>query len=208
MRIQVLLYPGIDDLDAVGPLEVLSVAERAGAPWTVAAVASESCGVLQAASGLQLYCGDALPDAGPGRPDVLIVPGGGWSDHASRGVMAEVLRGDLPRRLAALHDGGTILAAVCTGAMLLAGAGLLQGRPATTHHGAIGALASFGAVLTDARVVDDGDVITSGGVTSGLDLGLWLVERFGGRPLAQAVATRIEYERRGPIWQRPVATVT
>jgi transcriptional regulator GlxA family with amidase domain len=102
-----------------------------------------------------------------------------------------------------LHEEGTILAAICTGSMLLAAAGLLRGRPATTHHGALEDLRTAGAEVIRARVVDDGDIVTAGGVTSGLDLALWLVERFAGPQLAVAVEQRLEYERRGTVWHRP-----
>jgi transcriptional regulator GlxA family with amidase domain len=87
--------------------------------------------------------------------------------------------------------------------MLLAAAGLTQGRHATTHHVAREALRATGAVLVDARVVDDGDLITTGGITSGLDLALWLVEREAGAALALELERHLEYERRGTVWRRP-----
>jgi transcriptional regulator GlxA family with amidase domain len=86
--------------------------------------------------------------------------------------------------------------------MLLAAAGLTKERPATTHHLAREGLRAQGAEVYDARVVDDGDVLTSAGVTSGLDLALWLVERFASPALAHAVERRLEYERRGVVWRR------
>jgi transcriptional regulator GlxA family with amidase domain len=117
-------------------------------------------------------------------------------------VRAEVERGELPQLVARLHAAGTIMAGVCTGAMLLAAAGLTAGRPATTHALAREELRALGAEVYDARVVDDGDLITSAGVTSGLDLALWLVERFTSPALAHAVERRLEYERRGVVWRR------
>jgi transcriptional regulator GlxA family with amidase domain len=84
--------------------------------------------------------------------------------------------------------------------MLLAAAGLTKGRPAITHHSAVEDLRATGAIVIKARVVDDGDIVTAGGVTSGLDLALWLVERYFGSPLADGVARAMEHERRGPIW--------
>ena len=86
--------------------------------------------------------------------------------------------------------------------MLLAAAGLLEGRPATTHHTALADLRAAGADVVEARVVDDGDVVTAGGVTSGLDLVLWLVERHFGPALAVAAERELEYERRGTVWRR------
>jgi transcriptional regulator GlxA family with amidase domain len=84
--------------------------------------------------------------------------------------------------------------------MLLAAAGLLDGRPAITHHSAIADLDAAGATIVHARVVDDGDVVTAGGVTSGLDLALHLVERHFGAPTALAAERELEYERRGTVW--------
>ena len=103
-----------------------------------------------------------------------------------------------------MHRSGTTIAAVCTGTMLVAEAGLLKGRPAITHHAAIADLRAVGAEVLKARVVDDGDVITAGGVTSGLDLTLWLLERFFDPQTAHEVEKELEYERRGVVWRRPV----
>jgi transcriptional regulator GlxA family with amidase domain len=83
--------------------------------------------------------------------------------------------------------------------MLLSAASLLHGRPATTHHGARADLAREGADVVDARVVDGGDVLTAAGVTAGIDLGLWLVEKHWGRELADRVAHTMEYEHQGQV---------
>jgi transcriptional regulator GlxA family with amidase domain len=85
--------------------------------------------------------------------------------------------------------------------MLVAASGILRGRPAVTHHGAIQDLLAAGAQVVQARVVDSGDIVTAGGVTSGLDLALWLVERFYGSEIAHEIGVEIEYERRGIVWQ-------
>jgi transcriptional regulator GlxA family with amidase domain len=85
--------------------------------------------------------------------------------------------------------------------MLLAAAGLLEGRPAITHHGAIADLEVAGARVVHARVVDDGDIVTAGGVTSGLDLVLHLAERLFGSDAALAAERELEYERRGTVWR-------
>jgi len=131
--------------------------------------------------------------------DLVVVPGGGWADRSPRSLYAEVQRGLLPKKIAALHPRCTILAAVCTGAMALAAAGLLKGRPAVTHHSALHELRSAGAQVVDARVVDDGDIVTCGGVTSSIDLALWLVERIWGAPLSAKIATGMEYIRNPSI---------
>ena len=85
------------------------------------------------------------------------------------------------------------MASVCTGAMLLAPAGVVGPRPATTHHGARADLRCTGATVPADRVVDDGDLVTCGGVTSGLDLARWLVERLASAEAAAAVARTLEY---------------
>ena len=122
--------------------------------------------------------------------------------RSAQGARAEAERGVIPAALAAAHARGAIIATVCTGAMLASAAGLTRGRPATTHHNAIADLRAAGAEVIEARVVDDGDLISSGGVTSGLDLALWLVERFFGPALAAAIERQTEYERRGTVWRR------
>jgi transcriptional regulator GlxA family with amidase domain len=129
----------------------------------------------------------------------VIVPGGGWADGTPDGVRAEC-DGPLPRRLAELHAGGTVIASVCTGAMLLAAAGLLAGRPAVTHFTALDDLAAAGAdVQRDARVVDDGDVLTAGGVTAGIDLAIHLVARHRGADAGRVAARRLEYTPAGDV---------
>jgi transcriptional regulator GlxA family with amidase domain len=85
--------------------------------------------------------------------------------------------------------------------MIVAATGLLDGRPAITHHGAIDDLRERGADVIDARVVDDGDLLTAGGVTSGIDLALYLVERIAGEELANEVAREMEYERAADVYR-------
>jgi transcriptional regulator GlxA family with amidase domain len=200
MRIDVLIYPGFDELDAIAPFEVLQNAVVRGAAFDVRFVAAPEKGTIVAAHGLRVDCNAALGE-GP-RPDILVVPGGGWIDGSAAGVRAEVTRGVIPARLAEYHAAGVTLAAVCTGGMLLSAAGFLADRPAITHHGAIADLEAAGAKIVRARVVDDGDVITAGGVTSGLDLSLWIIERFASPAIALAVEHQMEYERRGVVWRR------
>jgi transcriptional regulator GlxA family with amidase domain len=200
MQIEIVLFDGFDELDALAPFEVLQNAASAGADFSVRLVSWAGKSEIVAAHGLRLTV--EMATANDPRPDLVIVPGGGWNSRSSQGARAEADRGVIPSRLAELHQAGTIVAAVCTGAMLLASAKLLRGRAATTHHGAIDDLRAAGAEVVSARVVDDGTIITAGGVTSGLDLALWLVERYAGAQTAQAVEREMEYERRGVVWQR------
>jgi len=204
MRIEIVVFDGFGELDAVAPYEVLRNAAAGGADWDVALVGAHGAGVVTGSHGLQLTVTERLS-----HPDALIVPGGGWGEHAERGAWGEVQRGLLPDRIAALAPGCRWVASVCTGAMLLAAAGLTRGRPAVTHHVALSDLAATGAqVIEDARVVDDGDLLTAAGVTSGLDLALWIIEREIGTTLAGRVARQIEHQRSPAIWTRdhPVLT--
>lgn len=209
MDVGIALFDGFDDLDAIGPFEVFGHARSLGADLEVTLCSVDDANVVTSSHGLRIAADDPLPvdrdhpeDATPRAPDLLVVPGGGWGNRASAGAWAEARRGDLPDDLAALHAGGTTMAGVCTGVMLLATANLTDGRPAVTHHGALDDLRAAGAEVVDARVVDDGDLLTAGGVTSGIDLGLHLVERTFGRDLASAVATEMEYDRRGEVYTR------
>jgi transcriptional regulator GlxA family with amidase domain len=197
MLIEILVFPGVDELDALGPFEVLRGAVASGANFHVRLVTLEKSDEVQASYGLRFAVEDALGSAG--RPDILVIPGGGWVKRAERGAWAEAQRGAIPAAIAKAYQSGTLLASVCTGAMLIATAGLLKGRKAVTHHGAIEELRQSGAEIVSARVVDDGDIISAGGVTSGIDLALYLIERFAGKQIADQSARNLEYERRGPV---------
>jgi len=200
MRIEIVVFDGFDELDALAPYEVLQNAAGGGADFRVRLVSWSGKKEIVAAHGMRITVETGT--ANEPRPDLVIVPGGGWNSRSPQGARAEVQSGVIPKRLAELHQAGTTIAAVCTGAMLLASAGLLRGRSATTHHGASEELRAAGAELISARVVDDDDLITAGGVTSGLDLALWLVERFAGPAVAHTVEREMEYERRGVVWRR------
>lgn len=199
MRFQILIFDGFDELDAIAPYEVLQDAVREKKGDGVELVTVEEAAEITAGHGLKVRPTGRLDLKK--RPEVLIVPGGGWIDRSSSGAFSEAQRGIIPQAIKSLHESGTICVAVCTGAMLLAAAGILKKRPATTHHGAIKDLEASGANVVHARVVDDGSVVTAGGVTSGLDLGLWLVERFYGSQLAHKIEAQLEYERRGTVWK-------
>ena len=200
MKAQIVIFDGFDEMDAVAPFEVLQNAAMAGADIQVELVTLAGEQEVVASHGLRLRTHARLsPDE---KIDVLIVPGGNWNRGGPEGVRAEVVRGEIPNAIALLHQTGTVVAGICTGVMLVAKAGLLAGRPATTHHGAMEDLRASGAEIVSARVVDDGDIITAGGVTSGLDLALWLVERWAGAEAASEVEKGMEYERRGVVWRR------
>jgi transcriptional regulator GlxA family with amidase domain len=190
MHIEIVVYDGFDDLDAFGPHEVLAHASaRLGRDaLTVRLVALDAPVTITSAHGVRMLVDEPL-----GTPDGVIVPGGGWHGPGP-GARAEADRGELPARIAALAGRARWTASVCTGAMLLAAAGLTTGRPAVTHSSALDDLAASGALVRpEERVVDDGDLVTAGGVTSGIDLALHLLAREFGVDTASAVAAHIAY---------------
>jgi transcriptional regulator GlxA family with amidase domain len=197
MRCEVLLFDGFDELDALAPWEVLSSFADVRDDVDAALVPLEGAAVVRAAHGTLVTPHHALSD----ELDLLLVPGGGWNDRAEDGAWAQARLGAIPRAIRERHERGALVASVCTGAMLLAAAGLVEGRHVITHHGAIADLEAAGAHVVRARVVDDGDIVTAGGVTSGLDLALHLAERLFGSDAALAAERELEYERRGTVWR-------
>jgi transcriptional regulator GlxA family with amidase domain len=190
MDVQIVLYEGFDELDAIGPFEVFANATAAGADLPPTLVTLDDRETVTASHGLRMGVDGTLDD-----PDLLVVPGGGWNDRSEAGARAQVEAGDLPEAVARIAESDAVVASVCTGGMILAHAGVLDGRPAVTHAGALDDLRGFDVEVREERVVDDGDVVTAGGVTSGIDLALRLVERFGTPEVAERVATEMEWER-------------
>lgn len=206
MDVDILLYDGFDELDGIGPYEVFDYAlEYAGdddrTAGRVRYVALDERETVTASHGTRVGIDDTLPEPDDeAAPDLLVVPGGGWNardEEAS--AWAEAQKGAIPRMLTAYHAAGTRIASVCTGSMLLAEAGVTKGRRAVTHAAAVDELRESGAEVVEARVVDDGDLLTAGGVTSGLDLALYLVELEFGADVANRVATVIEYDRQHEV---------
>jgi transcriptional regulator GlxA family with amidase domain len=193
MQTEILIYDGFDELDAIGPFEVLS-------PLAPRLVTLEPAATVTASHGLEVTPHGTLSEA----PGLLVVPGGGWvARNEQAGTYAEYLRGAIPAAIADRHGRGTVVASVCTGALLLARAGILEGRPAVTHHAALDDLRDHGVdIRPGERWIDAGDVLTAGGVTSGLDLALHLLERFRDAEVAGAAARLLEHQRidRAPVW--------
>jgi transcriptional regulator GlxA family with amidase domain len=198
MEIAIVLFEGFDELDAIAPYEVFENAREAGADVTATLCTIDDVDEVTASHGLRVGVDHRLDDRSP---DVVLVPGGQWGSRGETGAWAEAERGDIPEAVARLYDEGVSVLGVCTGGMLLARAGITDDRPAMTHAGAIDDLRASGAEVIDARVVDDGDLVTSGGVTSGLDLAFHLARREFGDEIADAVAERMEYEPRGPVYR-------
>ncbi|WP_327658289.1 DJ-1/PfpI family protein [Streptomyces sp. NBC_00483] len=214
MHIQIVLFDGFDPLDVVAPFEVLHAgAAASGGAFDVELVSAEGPReVVGGTGGLALRATAALD---PARADIVVVPGasgpvgdpGGTPDEGAAEATIPVLLGrtlatELPALLgAAMADPTTTVATVCGGSLVLALAGLIEGRPATSHHLGLDLLEATGARPVRARVVDDGDLVTGAGVTSGLDLGLHLLEREVGPQIAHAVEELFAYERRGTVWR-------
>lgn len=199
VKVDVVIFDGFDELDAIAPYEVLRNAALVdGVDVAARLVTVDGKEEVVAQHGLRVRPDGRLDEGA----DVVIVPGGGWNNRSPQGAWAEYKSGELPAAVAELRKAGATVASVCTGAMLLSAAGITKGRPAVTHHLALGELEDAGAEVVRARVVDDGDLITAGGVTSGLDLALWLLERHFGPTFAVAAEDRLEHERRGVVWRR------
>lgn len=186
-RVVILLFDEVEVLDACGPFEVFSVTGRSlpTRPFEVVTVAARS--PVEARHGLSLNPGFHLDDVP--RADILLVPGG----PGTRREMHDPALLDWIRRAAQPAE---LVLSVCTGALLLGRAGLLDGLEATTHHDALDllALAAPRATLRrDLRVVDNGRVILSAGVAAGIDMSLHVVQRLLGPEVARETAAYMEY---------------
>ena len=193
-HIGIFLFTDVEELDAIGPWEVLSFWTRTWPEdgWRVV-TCSEHGGEVRCAKGLTVRAEHSEAD----RPklDVLIYPGG-------RGVQPQLDDAARLDWVRARSQDGTLLTSVCTGALVYAAAGLLGGRPATTHWRALPQLKELEptvALRPDDRYVDDGDVITSAGVSAGIDMALYLVVRLAGTERAQQVRRGIQYDPQPPV---------
>ncbi|KAI8910892.1 ThiJ/PfpI domain-containing protein [Gorgonomyces haynaldii] len=192
MRISLLVFDGVDEIDFVGPMEVLRSSTKIGTDVDLKIVTLKQQATVKGSHGL-MFQPDAVFE--PGKQDLLLIPGGNWVARSSVGAFGEVQRGQILEaiREARQVNPELILASVCTGSMILAHAGLLQGKKVTTHHSAFQDMEALGIHLVKERIVDDGNVITSGGVTSGIDLGLYLLKRFYSQEISNEIRDRIEH---------------
>jgi transcriptional regulator GlxA family with amidase domain len=186
MNIAILLYDKFTALDAIGPYEVLSRLPGA----SVTFVAAETGPVRTDNGMLALLVEHSLEDVS--EPDIVLVPGGPGEVAARAGGAAlEWLR--------AADRTSTWTTSVCTGSLVLAAAGLLDGRRATTHWLAFDELRRLGAEACDERVVFDGKLVTAAGVSAGIDMALALAARIAGDQVAQAIQLGIEYDPQPPF---------
>ncbi len=185
MQVAILLFDRFTALDAVGPYEVLS-----RLPGASAVFVGEKPGEVRTDVGtLGLHVDATLAEVT--HPDIVLVPGGiGQQQHMLDGPVHEWLR--------AVDATSTWTTAVCTGSLILAAAGLLRGRRATSHWVRRPELADHGATPVSDRVVFDGKYVTGAGVSAGIDMALTLVDRTAGERTARAIQCGIEYDPHPP----------
>jgi putative intracellular protease/amidase len=186
MDIVCLLFDGITALDVVGPYEVLQRLPGANVRFV-----AETVGVQRTDNRfLGLMADESLADVN--RADILVVPGGFATRRLERDSrLLEWIR--------TVHATTQYTTSVCTGGMLLAAAGILEGLEATTHWAQLDRLPEYGAIPTSRRVVPQGKVVTAAGVSSGIDMALWLAGEIAGPVFAQGVQLGIEYDPQPPF---------
>ncbi|GGI07141.1 DJ-1/PfpI family protein [Egicoccus halophilus] len=192
MRIAVHVFDDAEELDWVGPWEVFTTWAMFDDTVEVISVAREA-GVVRCAKGLEVVAQTGWEELGP--VDLVVYPGG-------RGTRAHLGDEAIRSWVRDLHAAGTTMVSVCTGSLVYADAGLLDGRPATTHWGTLDRLGELGRdlrVRPDDRFVDDGDVVTAAGVSAGIDVALHLVARFAGADRAREVRRYLQYDPQPPV---------
>jgi len=194
VRFAIFVFDGSEELDWAGPWEVLSAWSHGWPDDGVEAFTiAQTEGVVTCAKGLRM-----LPDHTWGSApdfDVLVFPGG-------RGTRGQIGDEEIRSWVQRSAQNGTLMTSVCTGSLVYADSGLLDGRPATTHWGSLEHLGSLGSgveVRADDRFVDDGDVITAAGVSAGIDMALHLVVRLHSPERAREVKRYIQYDPAPPV---------
>ncbi|WP_432042572.1 DJ-1/PfpI family protein [Streptomyces cadmiisoli] len=192
-RLGILLFPDVEELDAIGPWEVLSHWTRAYPDdgWKVFCFSADGEPVT-CAKGLTVAAHRSLTDMPS--IDVLLHPGG-------RGTRPQLTDEKHLEWLRSRRRSIPLLTSVCTGSLVFAAAGLLRGRPATTHWASLDRLAELDPTIDvrpDDRFVDDGDVVTSAGISAGIDMALHLVARLSSAERARQVRRDIQYDPQPP----------
>lgn len=193
-RIGILLFPEVEELDAIGPWEVLSYWTRAFPEdgWQVFCASADG-GPVTCAKGLRVEAHHGTADMPP--LDVLLHPGG-------RGTRPQLQDQEHLEWVRAQRRTVPLMTSVCTGSLVYAAAGLLSGRPATTHWASLDRLRELDPTIDvrpDDRFVDDGDTITSAGISAGIDMSLHLVSRLSSPARARTVRRGIQYDPRPPV---------
>jgi transcriptional regulator GlxA family with amidase domain len=192
VRIAIAVFEGAEELDFVGPWEVLAAWRFLHPDDVDVFLVGDTTDVVTCAKGMRVLPHRTWDNAG--EIDVLVYPGG-------RGTRAQLGDERIRERLRGLKSNGALMTSVCTGALVYADAGLLDGRPATTYHTAFDELLPLGeniAPRPDDRFVDDGEVITAAGVSAGIDMALHLVGRLASPEKAREVRRYIQYDPAPP----------
>ena len=187
-KVAILIYDEVEVLDFCGPFEVFSVCGRRDQsnPFNVYTVAEKSCPVL-ARNQLSVNPKYSITDCL--QPDILVIPGG-------FGARREMNNQNLVEWIKKCNEKAELILSVCTGALLLAKAGLLEGLSATTHHGAFELLEEIAPntrVKREERIVDNGRIILSAGVAAGIDMSFYVISKLLGEEQALETAQYIEY---------------
>jgi transcriptional regulator GlxA family with amidase domain len=192
LNIAIAIWDGVEELDFAGPYEVLTAWSRATERPISVFTVSHGAEPVTCAHGLRVIPDRTWDELE--RPDIVVLPGGGTAAPLGVAGFTDRLRKDA--------DAGTLMTSVCTGAFLLAEAGLLDGKPATTHWSALESLATRGKdieVLPDARYVDNCNVITAAGVSAGIDMALYRIKRLDSDERAREVRRYIQYDPQPPV---------
>jgi len=188
-RVGIVVFDEVEVLDFAGPFEVFAITENAAKEKVFrVTVLGTKPGPVRARNGLTVVPDRVYADAGP--LDAVIVPGGYGAEKIT------ILDKPFLSWLTSVRSTVPLIASVCTGAFLLAEAGLLDGRRATTHHLDFDEFEARWPRVTlvrDKKWVDEGPVVSSGGISSGIDMALHLVARLEGLETARHTATRMEY---------------
>jgi len=184
ITIGILVFPQVEELDFVGPYEVLSYINKVRPDSTRVLLVAEPPEPVAAFNGLRIIPDTTLAACPP--LDIVLAPGG-------KGRLAAMKNPAILAFINRQRPNAKLEASVCTGAFLLAEAGLLAGKKATTYHTAFAELAGYGVRVVAEKVVRDGGIVTAGGVSSGLELGFYLLRELFGADLAREVARKIEY---------------
>jgi transcriptional regulator GlxA family with amidase domain len=194
LNVGIALFDGAEELDWAGPWEVLAAwAEQWPDDGVHAFTLAREDRPVTCAKGLRVLPDETWETAPP--LDVLVYPGG-------RGTRRELQDEAVLDWIRGLASGETVVASVCTGSLVLAAAGLLDGKPATTHWGSLEVLPTLGhdvEVRPDDRFVDNGNILTAAGVSAGIDMALHLVARLHSTERAREVRRYIQYDPEPPV---------
>ncbi len=194
MNVAVAIFEGAEELDWAGPWEIFAAwREHWSDDGVDAFTIAEHDGPIRCAKGLRVLADRTWED--PPAIDVLVYPGG-------FGTQRQLGDERIRERLRSLATAGTLMTSVCTGSLVYADAGLLDGRPATTHWDSLHLLGGLGQgieVRPDERFVDDGPVVTAQGVSAGIDMALHLVGRLHSPERARELRRYIHYDPQPPV---------